>query len=364
MTKINYVAVGVLVLVAILLVNNFKPLAIFPPANGACLNKPSTFKFTIGPSQYASSYSCQANPTWGTASLIQQITVTDTTTGQVFTPMPRYAYPTCVYTTLATNWPDYVFTPTNVDQYQITSVVRDTYNNNVLLTDNYLLTVHPLSDSQCASCSNGQKKCDGSRVVTCVNSVYSQWSDNCPAGCIDDNAGGAHCAQHCTPGAYQCTSDAQYQYCKSDGSNWDTAVICPYTFPLPTRCVLGGTNPCVQAAPRCGDQTCSSGESATSCPADCATGTVCGNGVCDAGETIASCRADCDICSNQNSNTMNQSTLCTCFPTSTQCSIVPGLNNNIVPGLNINTLLYLLGGGVGLVILAIIILVLATGRRR
>jgi len=42
----------------------------------------------------------------------------------------------------------------------------------------------------------------------------------------------------------------------------------------------------------CGNGTCDAGETATSCPADCSTAT-CGNGTCDAGETATSCPADC-----------------------------------------------------------------------
>jgi hypothetical protein len=49
----------------------------------------------------------------------------------------------------------------------------------------------------------------------------------------------------------------------------------------------------------CGDGICSAGESCTTCPSDCISGTIplaqCGNGVCEAGdgETYASCPADC-----------------------------------------------------------------------
>ncbi len=43
----------------------------------------------------------------------------------------------------------------------------------------------------------------------------------------------------------------------------------------------------------CGNHTCDTGESVSSCPADCSTTVRCGDGVCSTGETNASCAADC-----------------------------------------------------------------------
>ncbi|TKC99493.1 hypothetical protein [Polyangium fumosum] len=42
----------------------------------------------------------------------------------------------------------------------------------------------------------------------------------------------------------------------------------------------------------CGDEQCTGGEDASSCPADCAPN-PCGNGVCDAGESFGICPEDC-----------------------------------------------------------------------
>jgi hypothetical protein len=45
----------------------------------------------------------------------------------------------------------------------------------------------------------------------------------------------------------------------------------------------------------CGDNLCTTGEGAVSCPADCAApgASVCGNNICESGESRASCPADC-----------------------------------------------------------------------
>ena len=52
-------------------------------------------------------------------------------------------------------------------------------------------------------------------------------------------------------------------------------------------------------ANRCGDNTCESSETPTSCPEDChAPGPVCGNNMCETGETASSCPADCKVCGN------------------------------------------------------------------
>ncbi|MBQ1926561.1 MAG: hypothetical protein II180_10655, partial [Proteobacteria bacterium] len=53
-------------------------------------------------------------------------------------------------------------------------------------------------------------------------------------------------------------------------------------------------------SPVCGNGTCESGETVSTCPADCKNSPVCGNGTCESGETASSCPADCKkpVCGN------------------------------------------------------------------
>jgi hypothetical protein len=51
---------------------------------------------------------------------------------------------------------------------------------------------------------------------------------------------------------------------------------------------------CIPSEALCGDGTCQTHETTSTCPSDCPPN--CGDGVCNGGETCASCAADCGEC--------------------------------------------------------------------
>ncbi|MFT3696255.1 MAG: hypothetical protein QM831_24155 [Kofleriaceae bacterium] len=73
---------------------------------------------------------------------------------------------------------------------------------------------------------------------------------------------------------------------KPDAGTSDNKGICG-----DNKCDTGETaTTCPQDCAKCGDNVCSSSESVTSCPQDCAT---CGDGVCSSNESVTSCPSDC-----------------------------------------------------------------------
>lgn len=61
--------------------------------------------------------------------------------------------------------------------------------------------------------------------------------------------------------------------------------------------LVAADRPAQARKPICGDGVCSGGETAATCPADCAPGeSACGDGSCDGSEDCASCEADCGAC--------------------------------------------------------------------
>jgi len=76
----------------------------------------------------------------------------------------------------------------------------------------------------------------------------------------------------------------------------------------------------------CGDGKCKGGETAASCPADCAAANFCGNGICDADETNATCPADCPLLPPP---TCNNDTICNLGE---DCLSCPGDCNGVTSG--------------------------------
>jgi hypothetical protein len=292
---------------------NLLPLSVFPIDSTAYVGQPFHIRFFSGTYEIMHSGNCQGYPAAGQGFLVENIRITDDDTGEVFTQIPRNGVMSCASTSY--QWADLAFTPLYAHHYTIVSEVKDGTSNTILNTDTWPIQVQTSGTTECSA---GQVKCDlastPDRLVMCdASGHYTTWGDFCPAGC-SGAVGSAVCNQVCAPGAYKCTSSAQYQYCKADGSNWNDAVICPYTFPLPTSCIEGQNSPCVQASPVCGDGICSSGEA--TCTADCGgSGAVCGDGICAAGEN---CQPDCNVCYDDPA-TMDAGTFCGCFPTATQC---------------------------------------------
>ena len=120
---------------------------------------------------------------------------------------------------------------------------------------------------------------------------------SCPADCGTPSS---NIWGKCGAFDYSCPGD---QFCVqwSDDSlhctiDCSAAKDCPQGFDCYNLQEGGGAcGPAKPAAPVCGNGTCEAGETATSCPADCAPppSPVCGNGTCEAGETATSCPADC-----------------------------------------------------------------------
>jgi len=78
------------------------------------------------------------------------------------------------------------------------------------------------------------------------------------------------------------------------------------------------------AKPSCGDNKCSGGETAASCPEDCSapSADVCGDGICGASESFDTCPADCDP---PPPTTCNNDGICNAGEDCLGCSDCPGV---------------------------------------
>ncbi len=136
---------------------------------------------------------------------------------------------------------------------------------------------------------------------------------SCPLDCKGTPTGGpvACLKSKCSAQTTQCEADkacVSFLACasKCDGLACVQSCLQQGGEPgKPVKRVLqcGSSSQCFDTPkPTCGDGGCSAGESATSCPQDCAKPVVCGNGKCELGETLDSCPKDCGsqgpVCGN------------------------------------------------------------------
>jgi coxsackievirus/adenovirus receptor len=134
-------------------------------------------------------------------------------------------------------------------------------------------------------CPNGQIICKDGR---CVNS-----DSECTIGyCGDGECLGEETPATCPSDCGSVSSDCPLTFAnKYDGSSACNLNNCPNgcqydNSGCPTDCLASS------GASYCGDGTCDSDESSSTCSLDCKI-TTCGNGVCDSTETEATCPSDC-----------------------------------------------------------------------
>jgi hypothetical protein len=140
-------------------------------------------------------------------------------------------------------------------------------------------------------CGNGV--CDageaGNCLVDCDSQFKASWAcvvSKCKsqaAACSADTMciGGYNCLAAC-----KCNQSCYAECAGSLQSNSAAMAL--------GECAQGSCpNPCPTTGPVCGNGTCESGESSSTCPSDCGAKPQCGNGKCETGETASSCPMDC-----------------------------------------------------------------------
>ena len=164
------------------------------------------------------------------------------------------------------------------------------------------------------------KNCDSCRPSTATK--WCQWSnDGCPVSCQTTTAG--YCGNKvCDSGetATSCAADCA-PVCNNNGScdSGETTANC-------WADCSGITNSCNN------NRVCDAGETTASCPSDCTGGanTACnGNGICDYGESTGSCPGDCSsrsACNNNGICDSNESSgSCVSDCGSNSCSAMPSM---------------------------------------
>lgn len=81
---------------------------------------------------------------------------------------------------------------------------------------------------------------------------------------------------------------------KENTIDWNCGLVWTSAYILQNESALGGGG----SGPVCGNGSCESGETCSSCASDCGScGPVCGDGTCNGTETCSSCSSDCGACS-------------------------------------------------------------------
>lgn len=142
-------------------------------------------------------------------------------------------------------------------------------------------------------------------VVLAGSGGYLLWRVNQNSNLGSENSNASNCipvgTDACDKYPGSCDEARQLKGCGSglptppDGYSWCQH----YTMQCTSVCGDGTcssdetVSTCPQDCAKCGDGVCSSTESLTSCPGDCS---VCGDGKCTGSETASTCPGDCSVC--------------------------------------------------------------------
>ena len=184
----------------------------------------------------------------------------------------------------------------------------------------------------------GDAKCDPGETTTNCPADCATTSGNCGDLTCTSPENSGTCPLDCDPNAQQmvgCATEmcsSQTTACAADkaclgalncvfkcgGPSSSCLSQCASALPSATQSVFMTLVSCVQSkcsstGAVCGNGSCESGETTTSCPSDCKSGPMCGNGSCESGETPSSCPSDCQsgpVCGNGSCESGETSTSC------------------------------------------------------
>ena len=158
----------------------------------------------------------------------------------------------------------------------------------------------------CPNYGLGPDQCASSKPLYCPKN--SKGTDNDK---LVDNCQKCGC-----PTNYECKPDGSCRLCDNPCSP-DPCGSCSSCTVI-DRCA--GTYSCDVITPCCGNGVCESGETCSSCEADCGACSYCGDGVCNVGEDCSSCSSDCGGCAYCESAEEEGGGLCISGGTSSGCS--------------------------------------------